>query len=92
MNLPAIMPHVITGAVTATGGAWNASIVAEYIDFGGHAKAALGVGAVIAEATARGDFPVLFASTLAMVATVVLVNRVVWRPLFRLAERRYRME
>lgn len=92
MNLPAIMPHVITGAVTATGGAWNASIVAEYIDFGGHAKATIGVGAVIAEATARGDFPLLFASTLAMVATVVLVNRVVWRPLFRLAERRYRME
>ncbi len=92
LNLPAIFPHVITGAVTATGGAWNASIVAEYIDFGGSAHATIGVGSVIAEATARGDFPVLFASTLAMVAAVVLVNRVVWRPLYRLAERRYRME
>jgi NitT/TauT family transport system permease protein len=92
LNLPAIVPHLVTGAVTASGGAWNASIVAEYIDFGGHARATIGVGSVIAEATARGDFPVLFASTLAMVAAVVLVNRVVWRPLFKLAEHRYRME
>src|SRR5262249_36032461 len=91
LDLPAIAPDLITGAVTASGGAWNASIVAEYIDFGGRSSSTLGVGAVIARATASGDFPLLFASTLAMIAAVVLINRLVWRPLYRLAEHRYRM-
>ncbi len=90
--LPAIFPHAITGAITATGGAWNASIVAEHIHFGGETRSTIGVGAVIARATARGDFPLLLAATLAMITTVVLLNRLAWRPLYRLAEDRFRME
>lgn len=90
--LPSIFPYAVTGAITATGGAWNASIVAEYIHFGGELRRTTGIGAVIADSTARGDFALLLAATLAMIATVVLLNRVVWRPLYRLAEERFRME
>ncbi len=89
---PAVFPYAVTGAITAAGGAWNASIVAEYVEFGGRTHAAVGVGATIARATAEGDFALLLAATLAMVGAVVLINRLVWRPLYRLAEARYRME
>ena len=90
--LPALFPYAITGAITAVGGAWNASIVAEYVQFAGVTHATVGIGAVIAQATARGDFALLLAATLAMVLTVVLINRLFWLPLYRLAEARYRME
>ena len=90
--LPSIFPHLITGAITASGGAWNASIVAEYLQFGGETRWTVGIGALIARATARGDFALLLAATLAMIAAVVSLNRLVWRPLYRLAETRYRME
>ena len=90
--LPSIFPHLITGAITATGGAWNASIVAEYLQFGGETRSTIGIGALIARATAHGDFALLLAATLAMIAAVVLLNRLVWRPLYRVAESRYRME
>ncbi len=90
--LPALFPYIITGAITASGGAWNASIVAEYVAFGGKTLHTTGIGALIAEATASGDYPMLLASTLAMIVTVVLINRLVWRRLYRLAEERYRME
>lgn len=90
--LPALFPYAVTGAITAVGGAWNASIVAEYVRFGGETHATVGIGAVIAEATAQGDFARLLAATLAMVLTVVLINRLFWLPLYRLAEARYRME
>jgi NitT/TauT family transport system permease protein len=90
--LPALFPYIITGAVTASGGAWNASIVAEYIDFGGHIRQVTGVGALIAHATADGLYPVLLAATLAMIGTVVTINRTVWRHLYRVAEERYRLE
>lgn len=90
--LPALFPYAVTGAITAVGGAWNASIVAEYVQFGGETHATVGIGAVIAQATAHGDFAVLLAATLAMVLTVVLINRLLWLPLYRLAEARYRME
>jgi NitT/TauT family transport system permease protein len=92
LTLPALFPFVITGAITSTGGAWNASIVAEYTTFGGHVLSTHGLGALIAEATAAADYPLLLAATLAMVAIVVTVNRLVWRRLYRLAQRRYRME
>ena len=92
LTLPALFPFVITGAITSTGGAWNASIVAEYTTFGGHVFRTHGLGALIAEATATADYPLLLAATLAMVAIVVTVNRLVWRQLYRLAHRRYRME
>jgi len=90
--LPALFPYLITGAVTASGGAWNASIVAEYFDFGGAPRSVTGVGALIAQATAAGDYPLLLAATLAMILTVSTINRLVWRRLYRLAEERYRLE
>ena len=90
--LPALFPYIITGAITASGGAWNASIVAEYIEFGDRTVHTLGVGAVIARATTSGDYPLLLAATLSMVVTVVLINRFFWRRLYRLAEEHYRFE
>ncbi len=90
--LPALFPYIVTGSITASGGAWNASIVAERVVFGGHTHSTTGVGALIAEATANGDYPMLLAATLALVMTVVLLNRRFWRVLYRVAEDRYRME
>jgi NitT/TauT family transport system permease protein len=90
--LPALFPFIVTGAITAAGGAWNASIVAEYVQFGGETHHTVGIGAVIAQATAQGHFSLLLAATLAMVVVVVLINRLLWQPLYRLAEARYRME
>jgi NitT/TauT family transport system permease protein len=90
--LPALFPYLITGAVTASGGAWNASIVAEYADFAGYPRYVSGVGALIAQATASGMYPLLLAATLAMIGSVVTINRLVWRRLYRVAEARYRLE
>jgi NitT/TauT family transport system permease protein len=90
--LPALFPYVVTGAITASGGAWNASIVAEYAEFGGHTHRTLGIGALIAGSTAEGNYPLLLAATLAMILTVVLLNRLIWRRLYRVAETVYRME
>lgn len=90
--LPALFPYLVTGAITASGGAWNASIVAEYVEFSDQTLQVTGIGAIIAEATAQGDFALLLAATLAMVLAVVLINRLLWRPLYRLAEEKYRME
>jgi NitT/TauT family transport system permease protein len=90
--LPALFPYLITGLVTAGGGAWNASIVAEYITFGGQTYSVTGIGAVIAEATAAGNYDLLLAGTLALIVTVVAINRLVWRRLYRVAEERYKME
>jgi NitT/TauT family transport system permease protein len=90
--LPALFPYIVTGGITASGGAWNASIVAEYVEFGGKTLSSTGIGALIAQATAKGDYPFLLASTLSLVVTVVLVNRLFWRPLYQIAEDKYRME
>jgi NitT/TauT family transport system permease protein len=90
--LPALFPYIITGAITASGGAWNASIVAEHVEFGGQTHATTGVGALIAQATGTGDYAMLLGATLALVVTVVFINRTFWRRLYRVAEERYRME
>jgi NitT/TauT family transport system permease protein len=90
--LPALFPYIITGAITASGGAWNASIVAEYFQLGGKSHQVTGVGALIASATASGDFHLLLAATLSMILTVVLINRLFWRRLYRRAEEQFRME
>jgi NitT/TauT family transport system permease protein len=66
--------------------------VAEYVEFGGQTHATTGAGALIAEATAKGNYALLLAATLALVLTVVLINRTFWRRLYKLAEERYRME
>lgn len=90
--LPALFPYIITGAIAASGGAWNASIVAEHVEFAGKTLQTTGIGALIAEATASGDYPLLLAATLSMILTVVGINRYVWRRMYRLAEERYHME
>lgn len=90
--LPALFPYIITGAITASGGAWNASIVAEHFHFGGETHHVTGIGALIAAATASGDFPLLLAATLSMILVVVLINRLFWRRLYRRAEEQFRME
>jgi NitT/TauT family transport system permease protein len=90
--LPALLPYTITGAITASGGAWNASIVAEYVQFGGETFKTTGIGAVIAEATAAGDYALLLAATLSMILMVSTINRLLWRRLYRLAEEKYRMD
>lgn len=90
--LPALFPFIITGSITASGGAWNASIVAEFIQFGGKTLSVTGIGAVIASATSSGNYPLLLASTLSMILTVVLINRLLWRRLYRVAEERFKME
>ncbi len=90
--LPGIFPYLVTGLVTASGGAWNASIIAEYFHFKGQIFSTIGLGAVISEATDTGNFRLLIASTILMAATVVTVNRLVWRRLYALAEMRFRLE
>ena len=90
--LPGIFPYLVTGLVTASGGAWNASIVAEYFHFKGQIYTTTGLGAIISKATDSGDFHVLLAATILMAAAVVTVNRLLWRRLYGLAESRYRLE
>ena len=90
--LPAIFPYLVTGLVTAAGGAWNASIVAEYFHFKGETLAATGLGATISRATDEGNFDLLLASTLTMIVMVVLINRLVWRRLYKLAATRFKLE
>ncbi len=90
--LPGIFPYLITGFVTASGGAWNASIVAEYFKFRGQTLSTVGLGAVISRATDNGDFPALLGATLVMAAMVVTFNRLVWRRLYVLASTRFRLE
>ncbi|MFJ5924693.1 ABC transporter permease [Kitasatospora sp. NPDC092948] len=87
--LPGIFPAYVTGGITASGGAWNASIVSEVVTFGATTLTATGLGAYIARATASGDFPHLLAGVAVMSLYVVALNRLLWRRLYRLAERRY---
>jgi NitT/TauT family transport system permease protein len=87
--LPAVFPYLVTGLVTAAGGAWNASIVAESLLFRGATREAFGLGSLITRATRDANFPLLAASVLTMSLALVLVNRFVWRRLYRLAESRY---
>jgi len=87
--LPSILPYLITGWVTAAGGAWNASIVAEYVALHGRTETTFGLGARIGTAAEAADFPTLAASVAVMAAVVVVFNRLVWRPLDEYAERRF---
>ncbi|MBV9084309.1 MAG: ABC transporter permease subunit [Acidobacteriaceae bacterium] len=90
--LPALFPQLITGLVTASGGAWNASIVAEYFHFRGRTFSTLGLGAVISLATDTGNIPLLLGATLVMAAVVVTINRLVWRRLYAVAAERFRLD
>lgn len=87
--IPAIFGSWVTGALTAAGGAWNASIVAEVVSYGGETLTATGLGAYIAEATSHGNFGQVLVGVLVMSCFVVVLNRVLWRRLYALAETRY---
>jgi NitT/TauT family transport system permease protein len=89
--IPAIFPAWVTGAVTASGGAWNASIVSEVVSWGDKTLTAHGLGAYIAAATGKGDWPRIVLGVAAMCVYVVGINRVLWRRLYTLAEQRYRL-
>ncbi len=89
--LPGIMPYYITGAITASGGSWNASIVAELVKWKDQTVTAHGVGAYIAEATDKGDFPKIVLGVAIMSIFVTLFNRLFWRQLYAYAERRLRL-
>ena len=89
--LPAVLPYYVTGAITASGGSWNASIVAEVASWGDQHVQAEGLGAYIAEQTDAGDFHRIVLGIAVMSLFVVVVNRVFWRPLYRYAERKFRL-
>ncbi len=89
LNLPAIFPSYVTGGITASGGAWNASIVAEIVTYGGTTLTATGLGAYIAKATEIGDFHRILAGVTIMALYIVSLNRLFWRRLYHLAEHRY---
>jgi len=90
--LPAVFPYYITGAITASGGSWNASIVAEVAAWGDRRLQAYGLGAYIATATAAGNFHRIVLGIAVMSLFVVIINRIVWRPLYGQAERKFRLE
>ena len=89
--LPGIFPYLVTGLVTAAGGAWNASIIAEYFHFQGKVMATQGLGATISHATDSGNFQLLLASTMVMAVVVVTINRLVWKRMYRLAQTRFQL-
>ena len=91
LALPAIFPFYVTGAITASGGSWNASIVAEVVSWGDEKLTAHGLGAYIAEATANADFQRSVLGTVVLSLFVVTLNRFFWRPLYARAERKFRM-
>ncbi|WP_053132744.1 ABC transporter permease subunit [Pseudomonas sp. MIACH] len=89
--LPGIFPYYVTGAITASGGAWNASIVSEYVSWGQDNVVAHGLGAYIAQTTAAGDFPKIALGVVVMSIFVVAFNRAVWRPMYAMAENKLRL-
>ena len=89
--LPAVMPYYVTGAITASGGSWNAAIVAELASWGGTQVRAHGLGSYIAQATLNGDYHHIVLGIATMSLFVVAINRLFWRPLYYYAERRFRL-
>ncbi|MCL4319248.1 MAG: ABC transporter permease subunit [Firmicutes bacterium] len=87
--LPAIYPYLITGLITASGGAWNASIVAEYVSYHNHTYTTFGVGSMIAQSSQKGQFSLLLLATASLAVIVVFINRFVWRSLYNRASKRY---
>lgn len=91
LGLPGIFPYYITGAITAAGGAWNASIVAEWVSWGNTTLKATGLGSYIQESTLDGNFPKIALGTTMMCLYVLIFNHVIWRPLYRLAQERFNL-
>ena len=92
LYLPGIFPYLITGFVTASGGAWNASVVAEYSKIGNKTYSTVGLGALISRATDAGNFALLLGATVVLAFTVVTVNRLFWRRMYSLAATRFKLE
>ncbi|HEY2021109.1 ABC transporter permease subunit [Paraburkholderia sp.] len=90
--LPGIFPYYVTGAITASGGAWNASIVAEFVQWGDTRVSAHGLGAYIAQTTAAGDYPKIIVGIAVMSLFVTLFNRLLWRPMYAYAEGKLRLD
>ncbi len=89
--IPAVLPYAVTGSLAAAGGAWNASIIAEYVKWGNTDIIATGLGAYILQTTQMGDFPRVALGTGVMCLYVLLLNRFVWYPLYKLSERHAEM-
>jgi NitT/TauT family transport system permease protein len=89
LYLPGVFPYLVTGLITAAGGAWNASIVAEYVRYGGQTLVAPGLGSLITQASAAANFALLAAGVLTMSVALVVLNRSVWRRLYRVADERF---
>lgn len=90
--IPGIFPYLVTGFITATGGAWNATIVSEYVTFAGDTLKTTGLGSLISESTETGNFGLLLLSTVVMALIVVSINRLLWKRLFALAREKYRLD
>jgi NitT/TauT family transport system permease protein len=90
--LPGIFPYFITGAITASGGAWNASIIAETVSWGATKLHAIGLGGYITQCTSQGDFPHIILGTITMCVFVLIINRILWRPLYNVVIERFRTE
>jgi len=89
LYIPCVFPQLVTGLVTAAGGAWNATIVAEYVSMKSQTYSAFGLGSIISQATANGQYSLLAAGVVTMAVAVVSINRLLWKRLYRLAEERY---
>jgi NitT/TauT family transport system permease protein len=91
LYIPCVFPYLVTGLITAAGGAWNATIVAEYILLPGHSEPymAFGLGSVISQATNHGQYSLLAASVVTMAVAVVTINRLFWKRLYRIVEERF---
>jgi NitT/TauT family transport system permease protein len=90
--LPGIFPYYVTGAITASGGSWNASIVSEIVSWGPTKLNGSGLGAYIAQMTEAGDYPRIALGVAVMSVLVIAANRLLWRPLYLFAERRTRLD
>ncbi|MGD8189550.1 ABC transporter permease [Brevibacillus ginsengisoli] len=90
--LPSVFPFLVTGCITASGGAWNASIVSEIVSWKGTDLQASGLGSYIAQATTKGNWPEIIWGIIVMCLLVVIINRFVWRKLYALAEMKYHVE
>jgi NitT/TauT family transport system permease protein len=92
LYIPGVFPYLTTGLLTAAGGAWNATIVSEIVLLKGHTYMAFGLGSIISQSSGDGNYPLLAASTVTMAIGVVILNRLIWKKLYRLAEKRYSLE
>ncbi len=90
--IPSIFPYLVTGMVTAAGGCWNASIVSEYVNFGGKVLTTKGLGSLISTATERGNYPMLLLGTIVMCTFVVCINNIVWKRLYALSDDKFKIE